>query len=99
LRVTLGSQTAYLVPQAAVLRDTTGPYVLTIDASNMAAQKRITTAGQFQSSWVVVGGLESSDQVIVSGLGTVRPGQPVKVATAGPPPPAPTQAAGISKVN
>jgi membrane fusion protein (multidrug efflux system) len=98
LRVTLGSQTAYLVPQAAVLRDTTGPYVLTIDASNMAAQKRITTAGQYQSSWVVVGGLELSDQVIVSGLGTVRPGQQVKVAAAGSPPVA-TQAAGISKVN
>jgi membrane fusion protein (multidrug efflux system) len=83
LRVTLGSRgNAFLVPQSALLRDANGPYVLAIDAAGQAVQKRVTTEGQQNSNWVVSAGLSEGDQIIVSGLGTLRAGQAVKAVKA-----------------
>ncbi|MCL2345978.1 MAG: efflux RND transporter periplasmic adaptor subunit [Desulfobulbus sp.] len=50
----------------------------------------IQTAGTQGQDWVVVGGLNAGDRVIVQGIDKVRPGTPVKaVAAQLPPPPLP----------
>jgi membrane fusion protein (multidrug efflux system) len=85
LRLTVGNRkNAFLVPQVALLRDNNGAYVFTIDGASKTGQKRVTAATQQGDDWVVTSGLEDGDQIIVSGLGTLRAGQAVKVKTASP---------------
>jgi membrane fusion protein (multidrug efflux system) len=74
VRLTIGTLNhAFLVPQAALLRDGKGPYVLTVGDDSRVIQKRVvadSTAGQ---SWIVTGGLSEGDRVIVSGTQSARP--------------------------
>ncbi len=78
VRVTLGQlKHAYLVPQAAVLRDATGPYVYVVKGGK-AVQKRIKTNAQQTDSWVVTGGLADGDQIVVSGVQKIKPDAPAK---------------------
>ncbi len=75
VRLTAGSiDHAFSLPQAAVLRDNTGAYVLVVGASGAVEQRRIETRTMTNTDWVVTGGLTEGDQVIVDGLLKVRPG-------------------------
>jgi membrane fusion protein, multidrug efflux system len=68
---------AFLIPQAALLRDERGPYVLTVGEDSKVAQKRVaanTTSGQ---NWIVTGGLSEHDRVIVTGTQSAHPDSPV----------------------
>jgi membrane fusion protein (multidrug efflux system) len=90
LRVTLGQQRdVFLIPQSALLRDTVGAYVLTVDANNKVARKDVTANDSSGSSAIVTQGLAAGDLVIVNNLQAVRDGTQVKVATAAAPAPAP----------
>jgi membrane fusion protein (multidrug efflux system) len=76
---------AFLVPQAALLRDGKGPYVLTVGSDSKVVQKRIkadTTSGQ---NWIVTEGLADSDRVIVSGTQSARPESQVNAVPYGAP--------------
>jgi membrane fusion protein, multidrug efflux system len=76
---------AFLVPQAALLRDGKGPYVLTVGSDSKVVQKRIkadTTNGQ---NWIVTAGLADSDRVIVSGTQSARPESQVNAVPYGAP--------------
>jgi membrane fusion protein (multidrug efflux system) len=79
----------FLIPQAALLRDTVGAYVLTVDANNKAARKDVTANDTTGDSAIVTRGLVAGDRVIVNNLQSVREGAQVKatVAAAAPPPP------------
>lgn len=78
VRVTLGQlKHAYLVPQAAVLRDAKGPYVYVVK-DGKAAQKRIKADAQRADSWVVTDGLAEGDQIVVSGVQKIKPEAPAK---------------------
>ena len=79
LRLTLGEITrAYLIPQAALQRDSNGPYVFVVGSDGKVAQKRIVADAQQGGDFVVTSGLADGDQVVVSGVQRVRPGAPAK---------------------
>jgi membrane fusion protein (multidrug efflux system) len=80
VRLTIGTLNhAFLIPQAALLRDAKGPYVLTVGDDNKVVKKRVaadTTSGQ---DWIVPHGLNDGDRVIVSGTQSARPESLVNV--------------------
>src|SRR5262245_2560907 len=88
LRLTIGElNNAFIVPQLAVLRDGTGPYVLVVGADGKVVQKRVQIASAHENRWVVTSGIAEGDQIIVSGLQQAHPGAPAKaVAAKGPQP-------------
>jgi membrane fusion protein (multidrug efflux system) len=94
LRLTIGElNNAFLVPQLAVLRDGTGPYVLVVGADGKVVQKRVQIANAQENRWVITGGVADGDQIIVSGLQQAHPGAPAKaVAAKASQPNAPAQA-------
>ena len=81
LMVDFGSlDAAYLVPEPALLRDASGPYVLLLDKQGKVALRHVTTAGNYKNQWIVTGGLAKGDRLIVSGIAHARPGQPAVIA-------------------
>ncbi|MBV9551100.1 MAG: efflux RND transporter periplasmic adaptor subunit [Alphaproteobacteria bacterium] len=78
-----------LVPQPAVGHDAKGePFVLTVDAQNMARLTPIKTGRAIDSNWQVLSGLKPGDKVIVEGLAKVQPDMPVVPQPASPAAPA-----------
>ena len=79
LKATLGQQqNVFLVPQAAVQRDATSAYVLTVGKDGKVARKDIATDRTQGPNWVVSKGLAAGEQIIVSGIQRAQPGQPAK---------------------
>ncbi len=68
-----------IVPQAAVLQDSTGRYVYTLDAENKAVQTYITADGEYDKYFIVKEGLKAGDKFISDGVVGVMPGMPVRV--------------------
>ena len=67
-----------LVPEQAVSHDTHGdPTVLVVGKDDVVAQKVIKTGATLGNDWVVTGGLQPGDRVIVDGLLNATPGQKV----------------------
>ncbi len=74
---------AFLVPQAAVQRDSNGgAYVLTVDSSDTVVKKPVETEGTSGSDWIVWRGLAAGDRVIVSGIQNAQPGAKVDLQPA-----------------
>jgi membrane fusion protein (multidrug efflux system) len=81
LRLTTGQiDDAFLLPQATLLRDATGAYVLVVNGEGKVEQRRVETHGMTRKDWILTGQLADGDQVIVSGLQKVKPGAEAKVA-------------------
>jgi membrane fusion protein (multidrug efflux system) len=81
LRLTSGRiDNAFLLPQAALLRDATGAYVLVLNGKGKVEQRRVETRGMTREDWILTGQLADGDQVIVSGLQKVQPGSEAKIA-------------------
>lgn len=82
---------AMLIPQEGVTHDRTGrATVLIVGADNKAAQRVVDATRTQGDYWVVEGGLEEGDRVIVSGTQRVQPGvlvQATAVSTNAEPPP------------
>ncbi len=68
-----------VVPQAALIADQEGIYVFAVE-DGKAVVKRIKTGGEDGPNVVVNEGLKGGEQVIVEGLQSVRPGQPVQTS-------------------
>lgn len=86
-----------LVPQQAVSRDPKGnATVMIVDAQGKAQPRVVQTAQAVGDKWLVTGGLNPGERVIVEGLQNARPGTPVRVVPAGSVPrgPAPAQPGG-----
>ena len=80
-QATLGERNnAYLVPLQALQRDTTGGYVLVVGKDGKVARKNVKSEGQQGSNWLLSGGLDAGDQVIVAGVQKVKEGEPAKAA-------------------
>jgi membrane fusion protein (multidrug efflux system) len=74
VRLTIGTLNhAFLIPQAALLRDGKGPYMLTVGDDSKVIQKRITADTTSGQNWIVTKGLTDGDRVIVSGTQNARP--------------------------
>jgi len=69
-----------VVPQAAVLEDHEGRYVLLVDDQNKVAVRRVKTGPVVGVNWAVESGLAVNERVIVEGVQKVRPGQVVKTS-------------------
>ena len=73
-----------LVPQAAVTRDPQGnATVMVVGPGDKAEVRTLTVAQTVGDKWLVTGGLQSGDRVIVEGLQKVRPDAPVKPSVMG----------------
>lgn len=73
----------FLVPQAAVTQTENGPVVMLANAEGKV-EPRPVKLGQWQGKdWVVTGGLQAGDRVIVDNLIKLRPGAPVAPRAAG----------------
>jgi membrane fusion protein (multidrug efflux system) len=88
VRVTIevgAPEQALVIPQAAILQDQSGAYVLVVDADNKAVQRHVKAETQRDGTAIVRDGLKPGEQVIVQGQARVRPGLVVA------PTPMPTQ--------
>jgi membrane fusion protein (multidrug efflux system) len=86
LRITLGEQSqVYLIPQQGVQRDTVGAYVLVVGPDSKVKRKDVTTSESAGNDWIVTGGLESGDRVIVAGVQGAKEGGQVTAAPWQPP--------------
>ncbi|MDJ0278394.1 efflux RND transporter periplasmic adaptor subunit [Sphingomonas sp. 2R-10] len=68
-----------LVPQRAVTRDPTGSAtVLVIGADGKLAPRQLKTERTIGDQWLVSGGLQPGDKVVIEGAQMLQPGTPVK---------------------
>lgn len=74
-----------VVPQAAVLEDHDGRYVLVVDDQNRVSMRRVKTGPVVGVNWAVASGLATGEKVIVEGVQKARPGEVVKTVTANEP--------------
>ncbi len=70
-------QSALVIPQAAILIDQAGRYVLVVDAANKVELRRVTAGAEQGRDVVVAAGLKEGERVIVQGMQKVRPGEVV----------------------
>ncbi|MFT3756876.1 MAG: efflux RND transporter periplasmic adaptor subunit [Pseudoxanthomonas sp.] len=89
----LGSRSnAFLLPQAAVLRDATSAYVYVVGQDGKVARRNLSIEDNGNGQWLVTAGLTAGEQVVVGGQQKIQEGadakavpwQPNKPATAGP---------------
>jgi len=74
---------AILVPEVGVTHDPKGDATaLVVGADNKVSMRVVTTTRTLGNQWVVDGGLQAGDRVIVAGLQKVRPGMTVNVLPA-----------------
>ncbi|WP_107309932.1 efflux RND transporter periplasmic adaptor subunit [Burkholderia metallica] len=77
------NENAFLVPQIGVTHDQKGQAIaLVVNASNKVEPRPLKTTGMQGQNWVVEGGLQAGDHVIVQGGEKVRPGATVKTVPA-----------------
>ena len=89
LTANLGQQhKVFLLPQAAVQRDTVGAYAMVVGADGKVVRKDLTTSDMRDGQWVINDGLAAGDAVVVSGLQKVKAGAPAKATPWQPAPPA-----------
>lgn len=84
-------ENVFLVPQAAVTQTDQGYLVFIADAENKVAPRPVQVGEWQGKDWVILGGLQAGDQVIVDNLMKLRPGAsvaPHPPQTAPSPPPA-----------
>lgn len=78
-------ENALLLPQEALLRDIGGnAQVLVVRPDGTAERRTVKVGRTHERFWVVTGGLEPGDAVIVEGVQRVRPGGKVRVVKAAP---------------
>ncbi|WP_063550375.1 efflux RND transporter periplasmic adaptor subunit [Burkholderia territorii] len=73
------NENAFLVPQIGVTHDQKGQAIaMVVNANNKVEPRPLKTAGMRGQDWIVEGGLQAGDHVIVQGGEKVRPGATVK---------------------
>jgi len=89
----------YLIPQQGVQRDTVGAYVLVVGPHSKVLRKDVTTSESNGNDWIVTGGLDSGDRVIVTGLQGAKEGDEATAAPWQPPPTASPEGTGDSNAS
>jgi membrane fusion protein (multidrug efflux system) len=67
----------FLVPQSAVIQTEQGPIVMLAGEGDKVAPRPVQLGEWHGKDWVVTGGLQAGDKVIVDNLMKLRPGAPV----------------------
>ncbi|PSJ47325.1 efflux transporter periplasmic adaptor subunit [Zobellella endophytica] len=74
---------ALLVPQQGIARDPKGnASALVVNGDNLVEQRTVEVSRTLGDQWLLEGGLEAGDRVIIEGLQKVRPGAEVRVIEA-----------------
>jgi membrane fusion protein (multidrug efflux system) len=82
-RVEQGKDDALLVPAKAVAHDPQGrPTVLVVGADGKVGQRVLQASTLQDGAWVVTGGLNDGERVIVAGLQQAKPGMTVRAVDA-----------------
>ena len=71
---------AIAIPQRAVLEGPGTKIVLTVNAQGIVEPRPVQVGDWSGEDWIILGGLNAGDQVIVDGVVKARPGSPVKIA-------------------
>jgi len=82
----------FLVPQSAVIQSEQGPLVMLAGPDSKVAPRPVQAGEWRGKDWVILGGLQAGDKVIVDNLMKLRPGAPVAPHAAGEKPGAPAPA-------
>ena len=78
VQITAGERdNAFLVPQTAVIQTERGRFVFVLDPESKAAIRPVQTGEWIGSDWLILGGLNAGDRVILDNLLKIRPGAPV----------------------
>ncbi len=80
----------FLVPQSAVIQSEQGALVMLAGADNKVTPRPVKTGEWQGKDWVILGGLQAGDKVIVDNLIKLRPGAPIAPHAPGPMPGAPS---------
>ncbi|MEJ5990950.1 efflux RND transporter periplasmic adaptor subunit [Ramlibacter sp. PS3R-8] len=88
---------AMLLPQQAVTRSPQGDTVMVVASDGKVAPRPIKVGGSQNGKWVVLGGLQPGEQVMVDGFQKLRPGAPVKAVPWSATPAAPASASSQAK--
>ena len=72
-----------LVPQAALIADQEGTYVFVVE-DGKAVVRRVKVGGESGPNAIISEGLKGGEQVVVEGLGSLRPGASVLASPAAP---------------
>ena len=73
-----------LIPQAALLADQQGTYVFLVQ-DGKAVIRRVKLGGELGPNAIVETGLSGGEQVVVEGIGSLRPGAAVSASPSAPP--------------
>ncbi len=73
-----------LVPQRAVQQGLGGAFVYVVNDSGAVAARTVVATSWDGGDWLIEGGLEAGDRVVVDGVQKVAPGQPVKAVALQP---------------
>lgn len=69
-----------VVPQRGVQVTERGGTVMVVGDQNVVELRQVRLGALIGANWVVLGGLNSGDRVIINGLQKARVGQPVRIA-------------------
>ncbi|WP_160330972.1 efflux RND transporter periplasmic adaptor subunit [Marichromatium gracile] len=76
---------AVVVPQAALLTDQGGSYVLVVGDDDKVESRRVKTGQRFGTRQVIEEGLEAGERIVLYGIQKVRPGIQVRPEVTTPP--------------
>jgi membrane fusion protein (multidrug efflux system) len=71
---------AISIPQRAVLEGPNTKMVMTVNAQGVVEPRPVQVGEWSGEDWIITGGLNPGDRVIVDGVVKARPGSPVKIA-------------------
>lgn len=74
-----GGEKGIRIPQRAVLLDSDGAYVLTVDEAGIVGIARVKAGEQVELDVVILSGLKPGDRVVVDGVQKAMPGATVQV--------------------
>lgn len=78
--ISVGSGRRPLLPQTAVMSDTTGNYVFIVDAASKVERRDIRVEGSRAEGVVIGGGLQGGEKVVTTAGPYLRPGEAVRIA-------------------
>lgn len=76
-QIDLGEVDAVLVPQRAAIRSVNGLTVWVVDGNNQVNMRPITVSGPFSDQWIVSGGIEAGETIVIEGFQKIAPGSTV----------------------
>lgn len=76
-QIDLGEIDAILVPQRAAIRSANGLIVWSVDGNNQVNSKSITVSGSYNDQWIVSGGIEAGETIVIEGFQKFGPGATV----------------------